>query len=156
MAIYEVINKPGDYRTAQDVERGIRYIRSPWKTKSDGVFGGAVPLSCAADAMNCVTNAYHNHEGVRFRHSVLSFAPDEGISVDDAKEIAEKCISFYSDKYQIIAGVHEDTSHPHIHFGMNTTSYIDGSKYKGDKKDFYDFEDYVDQVLHSYGTHLQK
>lgn len=156
MAVYEVFNKSGNYRTAQDVERGTNYITDPEKVKPDGVFGGAVPASCAADAMNIVTDAYHNQGGVRFRHSVLSFAPDEGISVDEAKEITEKCISFYSDEYQIIAAVHEDTPHPHIHFGMNTTSYVDGSKYKGDKKDLYDFEDYVDQVLHSYGTHLKK
>ena len=156
MAVYEVINKPGNYRTAQDVERGIRYITSPLKVKPDGVFGGTVLPSCAADAMNCVTNAYHNQEGVRFRHSVLSFAPDEGVSVEQVKEIARRYISYYADSYQIIAAVHEDTPHPHIHFGMNTTSYVDGSKYKGDKKDLYDFEDHIDQMLHRYGTHLKK
>ena len=62
----------------------------------------------------------------------------------------------YADSYQIIAAVHEDKPHPHIHFGMNTTSYVDGSKYKGDKKDLYDFEDHIDRVLHPYGTHLKK
>ena len=156
MAVYKVINESGDYQTAQDVKNGILYIISPDKVQPDGVFCGAVLPSCAADAMNCVTDVYHNEEGVRFRHSLLSFAPDESISVDEAKEIAEKCISYYSDKYQIIAGVHEDKPHPHIHFGMNTTSYVDGSKYKGDKKDLYDFEKYVNQVLRSYGTHLKK
>lgn len=156
MAVYEVINKPGDYRAAQDVERCINYITSPQAVKQDGVFGGAVPPSCAADAMNCVTDVYHNQDGVRFRHSVLSFAPNEGVSVEQAKEIAQKCISYYADSYQIIAAVHEDTPHPHIHIGMNTTSYIDGSKYKGDKKDLYDFEKYVNHVLRSYGTHLKK
>ena len=156
MAVYEVTNSPGDYRTAQDVERGICYITSPWKVKPDGIFGGAVPPSCAADAMNCVTDAYHSKEGVRLRHSVLSFAPNEGVSIEQAKEIAQRCISYYADSYQIIAAVHEDTPHPHIHFGMNTTSYVDGSKYRGDKKDLYDFEDYVDQMLHVYGTHLKR
>ena len=156
MAVYKVTNRPGSYRTAQDVERGICYITSSWKVKPDGVFGCAVPPSCAADAMNCVTDAYHSNEGVRLRHSVLSFAPNEGVSIEQAKEIAQRCISYYADSYQIIAAVHENTPHTHIHFGMNTTSYVDGSKYKGDKKDLYDFEDYVNQILHSYGTHLQK
>lgn len=48
MAIYKVIKKPGDYRTAQDVERGIRYITSHRKEEPDEVFGGAVFPSCAA------------------------------------------------------------------------------------------------------------
>lgn len=156
MAVYEVINRPGDYRTAQDVERGISYITSPWKVKPDGIFGGAVRPSCAVDAMNCITDVYHNQEGVRLRHSVLSFAPNESISIEQAKEIAQSCISYYADSYQIIAAVHEDKPHPHIHFGMNTTSYVDGSKYRGAKKDLYAFENYVDQVLHSYGTHLKR
>lgn len=155
MAIYKVINKPGDYRSAQDVERGIRYITSPWKVEPDGVFCGAVFPSCAAEAMEAVTNVYHNHEGVRLRHTVLSFAPDEGVSVEEVKEIAEKCILYYSGEYQIVAGVHEDEPHLHIHFGMNTTSYVDGSKYKGDKKDLYDFQDHINQVLRPYGTHLE-
>lgn len=154
MAFYKVINKPGDYRTAQDVARGIRYITSPDKTKLDGVFGGAVLPSCAAEAMECVTNAYHNQEGVHFRHSVLSFAPNEGISIEEAKEIAQECISYYADSYQIIAAVHEDTPHPHIHFGMNTTSYVDGSKYMGTKQDFYRFQTHINGVLAPYGTRL--
>lgn len=156
MAVYEVLNKPSDYQTAQDVKRGISYITSPWKVKPDGVFGGAVFPSCAAEAMECVTNAYHNQEGVHFRHTALSFAPDEGVSIERAKEIAEKCIEYYSGKYQIVAAVHEDKPHPHIHFGMNTTSYVDGSKYEGNKKDYYDFRDYINQVLRPYGTHLEK
>lgn len=156
MAVYEVINRPGDYRTEQDVERDISYITSPWKVRPDGVFGGAVTPSCAADTMNCITDAYHSKEGVRFRHSILSFAPNEGISIEQAKEIAQNCISYYADSYQIIAAVHEDRPHLHIHFGMNTTSYVDGSKYRGDKKDLYDFKIYVDRLLRSYGTHLKR
>lgn len=151
MAIYRVINKPGDFRTEQDVERGVGYVISPKAAKQDGVFGGAVPLSCAADAMNCVSDVYHNKKGVRFRHSVLSFARDDGISTDEAKEIAEKCISFYSDEYQIVAGVHEDTQYTHIHFGMNTTSYVDGSRYPGTKSDYYNFLEYLNQVVKPYG-----
>lgn len=154
MAVYEVINKPGDYRTAQDVERGISYITSPWKVRPDGVFGGAVTPSCAADAMNCVTDAYHNREGVRLRHSVLSFVPNEGVSIEQAKEIAQRCISYYADSYQIIAAVHEDTPHPHIHFGMNTTSYVDGSKCPGTKSDYYNFLKHLNKVGKPYGVNV--
>lgn len=152
MAILKVKNKPGDYRTANDVERAIRYMSDPQKVPSGGVFCGAVPLSCVADAMNCVTDAYHNQEGVHLRHMILSFAPEEGVSLEDVKEIAQKCISYYADEYQIFAAVHEDEPHLHIHLAMNTTSYVDGSKYPGSKKDLYGFKNHINSVVHPYGA----
>lgn len=154
MAIYKVVNQPDNYRTAQDVENTISYITRSDKTTPDGIFGGAVPPSCAAEAMNCVTDAYHKQDGVRLRHSILSFAPGE-VTVAQAKEIAQDCISYYSDCYQIIAGVHEDTDHPHIHIGMNTTSYVDGSKYSGGKKDLYGFAAHINRILRPYETRVR-
>lgn len=156
MAIYKVNTEKGGYRTAQDVENVVSYILNPWKVKSGAAVSGAVPLSHTADAMECVTSAYHNEEGVHIRHTELSFSSDENISVDQAEEIAQECISYYLGSYQIIAAVHEDASHLHIHFGMNTTSYVDGSKYPGDKKDLYDFRQHINRVLRPYGIHLQK
>lgn len=64
-------------------------------------------------------------------------------------------IEHYEDKYQIVAAVHEDREHLHIHFGMNTTSYCDGSKYHGTKKDYYDFIRYMDDLTAPYGIHVK-
>lgn len=157
MAVYKVINKAGNYRNEDAAERLLAYMTSPQKAKKDGIFGGAVIPEIAALSMNTVTEIFHNDTGSGpcLRHSVLSFSPDEGLSPADVKKIASKAIEHYEDKYQIVAAVHEDREHLHIHFGMNTTSYCDGSKYHGTKKDYYDFIRYMDDLTAPYGIHVK-
>lgn len=156
MAIYKVINEPGDYQNPEDVENVIRYITSPTKVGSDGIFGGAVLLEIAADAMNCVTDLYHKKSGPRVRHSVLSFSTEEPITLDQVKEVAQKCIGYYENDYQIVAGVHEDKEHRHIHFAMSTTSYRTGRKYCGDKADCYGFLKHMNQATAPYGIRVKR
>ena len=155
MARYKVINRAGDYRTDQDVRNVLNYVTSPGKISAGSVLGGAVLPELAADMMECVTDVFHNAEGLRLRHSVLSFSPDEGLSLEAVKAIARDCLSFYEDDYQIISAVHEDREHLHIHFVMNTTNYNTGSKYCGTKKDYYDFLGHIDAHLIPYGTHVE-
>ena len=155
MAIYRVINSAGKYHDSSSYQDVIRYAASPEKTKPDGIFGGAVLPEIAADAMEGVTRAYHKDSGVRLRHSVLSFSPTENVSIEDTKAIAREAIKYYENDYQIIAVVHEDTDHPHIHFVMNTVSYQDGSKYRGKKKDYYAFHRYMNKLVRPYGTHVE-
>lgn len=154
MAIYKVVNEPENYRSAQDVQQVIAYATSPDKVSQNGVFGGAVLPENASEAMECVIAVYHNEGGLCLRHSVLSFSPEDSISLEQAKEIAPECISYYEDEFQILAAVHEDTDHPHIHIVMNTTNYNDGSKYRGTKADYYGFLRHIDEVLRPYGTHV--
>ena len=154
MAVYKVINKSGNYRTDRDVRNVVKYVTSPKKIREGGITGGAVLPEIAADAMECVTRAFHNTEGLHLRHSVLAFYPEEGLSPDDVKEVARDCLSFYEDDYQILAAVHEDREHLHIHLVMNTTNYNSGSKYAGTKKDYYDFLDHLNRILAPYGTHV--
>lgn len=107
--------------------------------------------------MDAVTELFHNDtdSGPRLRHSVLSFSPDEGLSPAEVKNIASQAIKYYEDKYQIVAAVHEDREHLHIHFGMNTTSYLDGSKYHGEKKDYYDFIKRLNTLTQPHGIRVK-
>lgn len=107
--------------------------------------------------MNAVTELFHKDTdtGPRLRHSVLSFSPDEGLSPADAKKIASEAIKHYESEYQIVDAVHEDREHLHIHFGMNITSYIDGAKYHGGKKDYYGFISYLNTLTIPYGIHVK-
>lgn len=155
MAIYRVINSAGKYHDSHSCRDVIRYATSPEKTKPNGIFGGAVLPENTADAMEGVARVYRKDSGVHLRHSVLSFAPEEGVSVADAKAIAKEAIKYYRSDYQIIAAVHEDTDHPHIHFVMNTVSYRDGAKYHGEKKDYYAFQQYMNEIVRPYGTHVE-
>lgn len=151
MATYKVIHAPKTYQTARDVENVISYITSTNKTRENGIIGGAVLPENAADAMNIVTDAYYKETGPRIRHSVLSFSPDDPISFDQVREIAMDCVDYYKDYYQMVAAIHEDRDYLHIHFAMNTTSYVNGSKYHGEKKDYYGFIKHANQYTAPYG-----
>lgn len=155
MAIYRVINSVGKYHDSRSYRDVIHYAISKKKTKPDGIFGGAVIPEIAADAMDGVARAYHKNSGVHLRHSILSFAPGEGVSILDAKAIAREAIKYYKDDYQIVAAVHEDCDHPHIHFVMNTTSYRTGRKYHGDKADYYGFLKHMNRATTPYGVRVK-
>ncbi len=152
MANYKVIHAPGDYSQESDVANVIRYVTRKDKTPRGGIFGGAVSPESAIEAMNCVTDAYENETGPRLRHSELSFHELDDISFLESIDIAQEAIEYYSDEYQILAAIHEDTTHYHIHFAMNTTSYIDGHKYCGTRQDYYGFLSHLNGILAHYNV----
>lgn len=98
-----------------------------------------------------LAQVYNNDEGLRLRHSVISFEKNKGITLEEANEIAQKAIQYFGHKYQILYCVHEDTDDIHAHIVMNQVSYQDGHKYHGSKKDYYDFVNYMKDVTRPYG-----
>lgn len=58
--------------------------------------------------------------------------------------------AYYGKRYQVFFGIHGNTDHRHIHFVMNTVSYIDGKKYAEGYDDFFKFREYVNTVVESY------
>ena len=103
--------------------------------------------------MHDVAVAYEKNSGLRLRHSILSFAPNENVSAAEAAEIAQEAINYYGDAYQIISAVHEDTDDIHIHFVMNQISYVDGSRYRGKKSDYYQYQKHLKKILSENGIH---
>lgn len=150
MATYKVKHKPGNYQTDAEIKQVLDYAKRPNKTDKEKICGGAVLPELAVLSMECVTDAYHNESGTHLRHSILSFSPEDPITVDDAINIGKAAIRYYEDDYQILAAVHTDEPHLHVHFVMNTTNYENGSKYKGRKKDLYAFQKHLKSVLKPY------
>ena len=50
--------------------------------------------------------------------------------------------------------VHEDAEHLHVHFVMNMISYQNGKRYSGQKKDFYDYLKYLQEIADLFGTYI--
>lgn len=155
MAVLEIINKRGKYHDENPYEDVVPYCINPFSTKSGYVAGYGVDVSDAVDQMYAVTSAYRKTKGTKVRHMVLSFAPDEIDSAETVFEISKAVAEYYADDYQIIAAVHEDTDSPHCHFAMNTTSYQDGKKYRGEKDDYYRFRAHINNLLKCFDTHLE-
>lgn len=67
-----------------------------------------------------------DEEGKRqVRHLIVIFDDCE-LSLDVVNEIAWKIAGLYGQRFQIFYGIHMDGRYPHIHFAINTVSYIDG------------------------------
>lgn len=76
-------------------------------------------------------------EGKRqVRHLIVSF-DDSGMSLDTVNNLAWKIGALYGNRYQVFYSIHTDKECPHVHYAINTVSYVDGlmfSEGNGDLK----------------------
>lgn len=97
----------------------------------DALKGGyAVNPDYAYPQMSMVKNAYHKTEGVQLKHFIVSFSNTEFgyLDFDELMNIGlEVCRVFV--EYQIAFSIHLDSGNVHMHFVMNTVSFLDGHKY---------------------------
>lgn len=125
----------------------IHYVMNPRKAAYAGGCN-VETLERAAQEMEAVAKAFGKNKGKRVRHSELSFSAEEGISAEQADLYAREIVLHYAPEYQIVHAVHDDTENTHIHFVMNQISYVDGHRYQGKKKDYYDFMRHIGSVTH--------
>ena len=125
----------------------IRYIFNPQKAT---YIGGCSISSAqmAATEMEQTAVFFGKNSGKRVRHSIVSFDQREHITPEQANICAQKIIQHYAHEYQIVYAVHTNTNEVHIHLIMNQISYLDGHRYGGKKKDYYDFMRHIRCVTH--------
>ena len=147
MAVYSVIGI-GDKKKYFDVNAyrdAIYYIARPDHACYTG-FANLTSMENAAAEMQQNAAAFGKDKGKRIRHSVLSFDHEtENVSAELADQFAQEIIQYYAPEYQITYAVHNNTEDIHIHFVMNMVG-LDGEKYGGKRKDYYDFQKYMRQV----------
>lgn len=149
MANYSVIGvgqhkKYFDENAYHDVSN---YICNPAKAAYVG--GAGVSSSeTAGNEMEQIAIKFGKNSGKRLRHSTLSFESKENVSPEKANEYAQKIIQYYAPEYQIAYAVHANTDNVHIHMVMNQISHVDGHRYQGKKKDYYDFKRHMGKVTH--------
>ena len=72
------------------------------------------------------------------------------ITPEEAQWIAEDVARFYSSRYQICYGVHLNTDDLHIHFALNTVSFIDGKLFSEGWMELEQLKLYVHKVVLKY------
>ena len=143
------------YHDAEALDAVITYCLQEQKTCSSMVGGFGINIGQAAYEMKRLAAAFGKGKGLHLRHMILSFSETEvkWLGTDAPGEIykiAAYTAQYYADQYQILFAVHEDSAHYHIHFVMNTVSFITGKKYRGDKADYYAFQRYLGDFLKEY------
>lgn len=106
------------------------------------------PLEMAMQ-FQTVRDLFHKNSGRLLRHIVISFKPYEA-GIEDAMTIAYVCASFFRG-YQVVYAVHSSTIHLHIHFLVNTVSFVDGHKYSGGYADLRGLIDYANMAISGIG-----
>lgn len=141
----------GKYKDDEAISDVIGYVMSPAKTPSGYVGGINIEhLPQAAEEMTAVARYFGKESGVRLRHTILSFQPEEGVSAHQAYFLAYQIAAYYGNEYQVVFAVHEDSGAPHVHFIMSVVSFATGLKYRGRRDDYYRFQAHIRKVLWDY------
>ena len=149
MAIYSVMGVGEHHKFFVDNSYidAINYIRQD----GHAPYVGMVNLSSmetAAAEIQATAASFEKDSGKRLRHSVLSFHESEHVTPEQAHAYGQQIVQYYALEYQMAYSVHMNTENPHIHFVMNQVSYVDGHRYRGQKKDYYDFRNHIASVIH--------
>lgn len=110
---------------------------------------GANPVSAeiAIRQFQKVKDVYRNTKGKKVIHFTVSFSDKERKQLEEYLYIGYKISDYFKDNYQIIFALHEDTDNDHIHYAVNTVSYITGKKIRWKKGDKYRLQCFVDKVM---------
>lgn len=156
MATFRVMNEREKYHDDRALHDVISYCAQADKTEGlVGAMGVSPNPDWAIMQMQIVQSCFGKRDGVPLRHFVISFGEWDQIQPLSAFALGQKIAEYYGWQYQIIFGVHTDTENLHIHFVMNTVSYIDGKKYPGDKRDYYEFLQYANETVKPYHTYVR-
>lgn len=92
--------------------------------------GYAVNPEYAYSQMRMVKKAYHKTEGVQLKHFIVSFSHSEFgyLSLDEIMDVGYFVCQVFLE-YQTVFSIHLDSGNIHMHFVMNTVSFLDGHKY---------------------------
>lgn len=151
MPLFTTANKEGVYRKNHDKEHVINYILSESKAISGlcGAFG--VVAENIAHSMDVVSAQFGKTKGIQLRHFILSFHPKETQDKLLVAEIGYKFAQYLSREFQTVYALHEDKPHLHVHFVINSVSFIDGHRYYGTRKEFYMVMNFLKYLLNEYG-----
>ena len=78
---------------------------------------------------------WNKDSGRMYTHCIVSFPPNECITLREAKEFGEEFAAQAFPGHQALIAVHEDKSHLHCHIILNSVNYHNGSKLHCTRKD---------------------
>ena len=135
------------------ISNTIHYIIKPEKALHGLIGGYGVNLLNEQTMINSFKNVkkiYHKEKGRQLKHFIVSFSTAENITPILAYQIAWEIATLYSDKFQVIFAVHEETQNVHIHFIINTVSFTDGHMFDNDLIQNTRIQQKTNQILQEY------
>lgn len=94
---------------------------------------------------------WNKDNGRMYNHNIISFAPGEDISPEQALEFGKEFVEKWFPEHQSLISVHQDREHTHIHIVTNTVSYVDGMKLHNTKMDLQRMKDFTNEMCKEKG-----
>ena len=117
--------------------------------------GYGIDPNMAYEQMVLVKNSYHKQTGVQLKHFFLTFSDREMLHLDfdEILQLGFEVGKFFGE-YQMVYAIHLDSDHTHLHFVMNTTSFLDGHKYSDGLSKFNALCRYLRERYPRFESHL--
>ena len=100
--------------------------------------------------------AYEKMEGTYYYHYVQSFSHKEGITYQEAHNIAREFASEAWPGHEILVSTHLDTKNPHSHFVINSVNFENGYKLRQDTHTLKHLRELSDRICMSHGYSIIK
>ena len=147
MSIYRIIN--GKNNDIDFLEKKRKYITDDVKTDDGKLVGTSACLyEHGIDDWISVKKAYHKSNGKQGEHIAISLTPDrKSVSNEEYLKVAEEVADLLFHNYNCIYAVHIDSTYRHIHFLVNSVSYVDGKRFHSSKSDLAQTKAAVNRIL---------
>ena len=148
MANVKIVDNPVDSDYA--LQNLCSYIVNPAKASGDNVFGRRLdPYNAYEDI--CEAQSLFEKSFWRMAyHIVLSFEDRHAFIDDDVMEIAYRFSGIFAPEYQVLCGIHTDTTQNHAHFAVSTVSLMGGNKYHIDYDELNHLRAKADRIEEEY------
>ena len=158
MAIVTILSC-GSTAGHKSLKNVLNYCTKEAKTLKDGhrlVSGiNCIPSSAYSNMM--ATKKYYGKTGGReYYHLCQSFSPEEGITPEQAHNIAYEFAQEQFKGYEVIVATHVDAEHIHSHIVLNSVSFEDGKKYHSDKNNIPRLREASDEICRKHGLSIIK
>jgi len=158
MGSVTVKNFTNNYENNPAIKNLLRYVVSKKDTDECvdywGTKGLLKDINKAYGVITRMQRYLKCDNGKRMIHFVISF-PKDIRSEEMVFIIADAIASYLSSEYQLVYGIHVDTDNYHIHFAMNSVSYITGKKWHKENHEFarwfQNLRDIVQKILDEAG-----
>lgn len=120
------------------------------------VTGINVSSDIARDQMVMTKLQFGKTDRILAYHGYQSFLPGE-VTPDQAHEIGvELANRLWGDRFQILVTTHLDKDHLRNHFCLNSVSFVDGYKFRGGSKAYWQMRAESDKICAEYGLSVIK
>lgn len=137
MSIFKAVKLKIGKRKRANLSGIIKYVLKDEKTEEKLIYGQCLEIERAYKMMIETKETFNKLDGREYFHFVQSYAPTENITPSQAlvqaKKLLEESKKFRP--YEILVAVHKDRAHIHVHFIVNSVSFVDGKKFHLTKKE---------------------